>query len=130
MLQTVTANLAIVLLLACPYLCMGEAVGACLELCQADACCCPQDGGTSDHQTPSSPDGNDPDCLCRGAVVDSVRSTELHDSAPPTINWPIGDVRLTTINVSSATIPFESPHHFPPFSTGRDVCALTCALLF
>lgn len=129
MLRTTTANLTIVVLLTCPYLCMGEVVGARLGDCQTDACSCSQGDGQSDQETPSSPADNDPDCLCHGALVDVVRTIDFDDSTPLYINWRIVDGASCSTALSLANISYEPPHHFPPFSTGRDVCALTCALL-
>jgi hypothetical protein len=37
------------------------------------------------------------------------------------------EVALFT-HLSLTAVSFESPHQFPPFSSGRDVCALTCTL--
>jgi hypothetical protein len=68
--------------------------------------------------------------MCHGAIADGgVRAIDLEMSMPLAVSWFFTD---TVCNSTSSTVSyliFETPHHFPPFSTGRDVCALTCAFL-
>lgn len=127
MLRTITATLTIVVLLTCPYLCMGDGVGMRLAERQTHLCDCPQSDNQSDSGRPSCPTDKGPDCLCHGALADSVRTTELGDWDLLDVNSSLDNVCLADLSVTSTS--FELPHHFPPFSTGRDVCALTCALL-
>ena len=119
-----TVHILIALVLACPYFCMGDALGSPSTGCSS-GCCCPQnDPG---QESPGAPAGNDGDCLCRGAVVDTEAGTADLDFAA-SLTWIVADVAGSTHLVLS-NIVFELPHHFPPFSTGRDVCALTCTFL-
>lgn len=64
--------------------------------------------------------------MCRGAVVDTEAGTDLDFGA--SLTWVVADVACSTQPVLPY-IALEPPHHFPPFSTGRDVCALTCTFL-
>jgi hypothetical protein len=70
---------------------------------------------------------SDTDCLCHGAIFDGSRTDDNESLSPPVINWVL-DVASPFTNLSLAAVSFEPPHQFPPFSTGRDVCALTCTL--
>lgn len=121
------AHLIIVVVLACPYFCMGHVAGSTSAICESGCGC--SHGQSQD--SPGEPADPAPDCLCQGAVVDGeVRSTDIELSVPHSVNGLACDIALVgrTCSVSSR-IAFESPHSFPPFSTGRDVCALTCTFL-
>lgn len=117
-----TAHILIALVLACPYFCMGNALGSMPTGCSS-GCCCPQnDPGQENPEAPA-----DGDCLCHGAVVDAdARTADLDLTIP--LSWLFVDVAWLT-HPALSYITFETPHHFPPFSTGRDICALTCTLL-
>jgi len=70
--------------------------------------------------------------MCRGASIDSLRTAEVGFSSPLTINRLFEGASLSATNfsfLSLAAIAFESPCQFPPLSSGRDVCVLTCTLL-
>ena len=131
-LRTTVSYLLIVAVLACPYLCLGEASGAPVASCKADHCRCPHNGDRSGREAPQSPADESGDCLCYGAIVDGLRSVDLDYSPAVAVTWLDGDSLLSPIGTSLAlgAISFEQPHQFPPLSSGRDVCALTCALLF
>jgi len=70
---------------------------------------------------------SDADCLCHGAIFDGSRIADEEWTSSPAINWLL-EVAPSSTNLSLAAVSFEPPHQFPPFSTGRDVCALTCTL--
>lgn len=119
------AHLIIAVVLACPYFCMGHVSGSTSAICETGCGCShsqSQDGEPADHA---------PDCLCQGAVVDGeVRTVDFESAAPLSVNWLITDLAFLGPRCSvHSCISFESPHSFPPFSTGRDVCALTCTFL-
>jgi len=48
---------------------------------------------------------------------------------PLSNNCLANDAVTLTSDLSLATISLEAPRQFPPFSSGRDVCALKCTLL-
>ena len=119
------AHLIIAVVLACPYFCMGHVSGSTSAICETGCGCSHSQSQDGEPADPA------PDCLCQGAVVDGeVRSTDIELSVPHSVNGLACDIALVgrTCSVSSR-IAFESPHSFPPFSTGRDVCALTCTFL-
>ena len=124
-----TSYLLITLVLNCPYLCLGEAVGATGAAFQPGGCSCGEHNNPSGGETPQPSDENEPDCLCQGAIIDCVRSVELDSSLSLAIDWLIDDAILSSTTLTLADTSSEPPHHFPPFSIGRDVCVLTCALL-
>lgn len=98
--------------------------------CLADACSCLQEQEQPGGETPESPVDDDPDCLCRGAIMGGeLRTAERELATSFIINRLIDNAVLSSIDPSLASISLGTPHHFLPFSTGRDVCVLTCALL-
>ncbi len=58
-----------------------------------------------------------------------VRVTELDLPGTSVADWLINDVDLSSTALSLSETSSGPPHQFPPLSTGRDVCMLTCALL-
>ena len=125
-----TPQLLIAILLACPYFCLGEMAGGMNAL--HDSCCysCSGHPSPSSGETPDSPDESQPDCLCHGAITGGARTTQVDFMAPLTISgWLLDAASSASAGPSWATLSFKLPHQFLPFSTGRDVCALTGALL-
>lgn len=127
MLRPATTLLLITLVLICPYMCLGEAVGQAVAPCQTSTCRCNDQEESSNDKTPESPSDSDSDCLCHGAIFDGSRIADDELVSSPAINWLLV-VASSPTNLSSAAVAFESPHQFPPFSSGRDVCMLTCTL--
>jgi len=78
---------------------------------------------------PQLPDSDGDDCFCQGAIIDHVRAVDPNEQHMLATGWLDIGPRTTSIGMSTADISSEPPHHFPPFSTGRDICALTSALL-
>ncbi len=129
MFRLATTYLLIAVVLICPYLCLGEAVHGVVVSCHDSACCCDKPQDSSHDQTPESPTERDEDCLCHGAIFGASRTADDELTAPAamSMHWVL-EIASSTTNLSLAAVSFESPHQFPPFSTGRDVCALTCTL--
>lgn len=127
MLKPVTTLSLIALVLICPYLCLGEAVGVVEEPLPASTCCCHDQDEHASDKSPESPCDGDSDCLCQGAVFERSRTVDDELMSSPAISWLLA-VTSSSTNLSLAAVSFESPHQFPPFSTGRDVCTLTCTL--
>ncbi len=143
MLRQITSHVVLLILLVCPYLCLGETVlqcgmaGAeCGVVASAEPCCCPSAAGSCDANSnskhdpasPSESDG-DPDCLCHGAVPQARSSGPSDFFVLPAVTF---DRHLfvsaphcgTQLVVRTAT-----PRHFPPLATGRDVCVYASLLL-
>jgi len=123
MLRTGIIHLLIGVLLACPYLCASESP-SCVTPCQTGGCSCHNHNDRSDEQSPQSPDGSHPDCLCHGATIEWVRPADLGEPAPPAIIWLIDDFIPMTISLPVSAASSERLHPFPPFATGRDICTL------
>ncbi len=140
MLQTASSYLLTTVLLICPYLCLGEA--ACANSTSHHECDCScakhQDRSGEVPLLPSDLHGSD--CLCHGAIMDCARGTEHAFAATPTIHWLVDGwladgwlaegVSLSSIELYLAGLSIEPPCHFPPLSSGWDICVLTCSLLF
>ena len=117
----------ITVILGNPYFCMGETGNEDRAQSAVAKCsCCKHPAERED--APRLPDENEPDCLCRGAIIDGLRQVEPDDSAGLPVHWMTVEAEFTS-QLSFVVVTTEPPHHFPPFSTGRDVCALTCTLL-
>jgi hypothetical protein len=127
MIRLATTYLLMAVVLICPYMCLGEAVHGAVAPCQKAACCGEDQDDSSSDRMPESPTERDKDCLCHGAIFDASRSADDELTWPATMQWLL-EVASTPTNLSLAAVSFELPHQFPPFSTGRDVCALTCTL--
>ena len=131
-------------LVVCPLFCATDAccaVGHCNRnvclldenVCLLDEHChdehshhgdCPQD-----HHSPNHDDQH-PDCICQGAVVNPTVS--FADWADAVVVWFIPSVEMDRSVVSTNTNPllsFHHPAHFPPLSSGRDVCDLVSSRL-
>lgn len=118
--------------LFCPYSCMGEQPEAdAAPAAEAGCLCCHEPQDDSANEVPRLPDESDPDCLCHGAVFQS--RVECEQSVADDVAY----FSCTTLNDRLSNFSgslffgcdFSLPCHFPPLSTGRDICALTCALL-
>ena len=88
MLRISTTYLLIAIVLIAPQLCLGD-VGDAVDA--GGSCCCAKHHDCSGGETPQSPEENEPDCLCKGAVMDNVRSTGLELSALPAVDRLIDD---------------------------------------
>ena len=127
MIRTSVTCLLIAVVLTCPYFCLGEAVGE--VLAPGYGCGCFHNQCQPSDKTPDAPSQNDSDCFCQGAISDGVRSVEFDLELSLHVDWIDGTMLTAATPASFVDASAEPPHHFPPFSTGRDVCALTCALL-
>ena len=127
MIRLATIYLLIVVLLSCPYQCLGKIVREGRAPCQKSAMCCRDQDQSPDDKTPPSPNERGDNCLCHGAVFDGSWMADDELTSPVVMHWVL-EVTSPTIPRSLVAVSFESPQQFPPFSTGRDVCALTCTL--
>lgn len=128
MLRIATSYILIVIVLTSPPLCLGEAASAMGARNDAGGCSCASHRDHSSGENPEPSDESEPDCLCQGAIVD-VRGTELDLPATIVVDWLISDIDLSSTALSLSETSSGPPHQFPPLSTGRDVCILSCALL-
>jgi len=126
-----TVHLLICVLLGCPFFCLlelggkKEAEGRAVSC----ACCAPE---SSDNQP--FHDGSNrarKDCLCQGAIM--LPTTRVADGDVGVATLSAIDHYLEVTNTPVAESAGEAglssfPSHFPPFSSGREICALTGVL--
>ena len=118
MIRLATTYLLIAAVLPCPCECSGGAVAA----GQERACCFQHQGDSCGDHGPQSPEEHDEDCLCRGAIIDGSRTVDDQLTSPVARQWALEIASPTALPLRA--VSFESPRQFPPFATGRDVCAL------
>jgi hypothetical protein len=116
------------IVLVCPYFCLGEEVNGDVLRAPGESCRGQCETCDSEHETPSSPAECDPDCLCHGAVLDHAK-IETPTSGDKLVVIAILCVLVDTFVDSRPSVASPRGCHFPSGSTGRDVCALKCALL-
>ena len=121
------AHLLMLVVLFCPYFCMGaEAESATTH--RASSRCASCDEPTSgDNEAPQQRE-EDSDCLCQGALLDNAK-VEASETGIEFFVAALVDVNAEVVAAYVSADLSRHVCHFPPFSTGRDVCALTCALL-
>lgn len=130
MLRVAISFLLIATVLICPYLCLGEeaeAVGVCSAV---TACrCCDRPVG-SNNDAPKSPEDDEPDCLCHGAIqANKVDSSDFGiGQLSPHWFWTV-DLGLSLPVFARVAPDAFHPVHFPPTSSGSEICALINARL-
>lgn len=122
------AYLLILLVGICPYFCMGEASKGADSEASRSHCCCKGRPADGDNESPHAPCRDEPDCLCKGAIVDGVNA-EVTEYDTDLLITDLLDFSADFVRTQPSADLFLGVCHFPPLSTGRDVCALTCALL-
>jgi len=129
MLRTIIAYLLIAVVLICPYLCLGEEGAWTVAHSSAAGCACCGEPAQSNGEAPESPDEGEPDCLCHGAIMDGsrVECPEARADEMLILALDLNDDTLASSLLSALGSPL--PSHFPPLSTGREICAICCALL-
>ncbi len=127
-----TVHLLVCVLLGCPFFCLLELGGEKGAEARVPACaCCPPD--SSDNQPfHGSSNREQPDCLCRGAIMFSAVRVEGGDVGVTPLSAIANYLGATNTPVAQSagkTGLSSFPSHFPPFSSGREICALTGVLL-
>ena len=129
MTRTIVTYLLIAVVLICPYCCLGKDARQSTSHSPPVSCSCCSKPAPSDDQAPRSPDEGDPDCLCHGAIMNGSKAL-CSEATADEIVISLLDLDDDGLSCSLlATLGSTLPSHFPPFSTGRGICALTCALL-
>ena len=118
--------LLIAVLLICPYLCLGEAVGATAAPLYTASCSCCGTPTESGDKAPERPAEDEPDCLCHGAIVD-VSRVEIGavNAGEFVMACGVDPHSCSPVSVLDSRLFFSQ---FPPFYSGRDLC-IWCALL-
>ncbi len=128
--------LLIAVLLGCPFVCIAEsgpAGCACPERNQRESCCdgesCCQE--PSDEDAPSDDSSNlpKPDCACNGAVVQQSTVDCPESEADESIVVLLAPVDDALLRSRLAALSSPLAGHFPLLTTGREIRALTCAML-
>lgn len=127
--RRIVAFLLILVLLICPYLCLGEAALATAAPLHTVGCSCCDLPTESSDKAPERPTEDEPDCLCHGAIVDAsrVETQSISANAPvlPLLARAVGPQFGSQLSILDS-LPLFS--HFPPLCSGRDLC-IWCALL-
>ena len=134
--------LLMAVLLICPLFCAGDACCAVADCAVADCdrreCshdeheheeCSHQDDCPADHHSPCR-NHQHPDCICQGAVVNP--SSSLADSSDTIVVWFVPSAGIAGSAValdSNPILSFSHPAHFPPLTSGRDICDLVSSWL-
>ncbi len=118
-------------LLGCPFICLGEGAGT---PCPDVACCDCQDQEPVRNEcpTPDGPVEDESDCLCRGAIAGAdgprvVSNLENEVRFVEDVDDSLAGAH-SVVNRFVESLPFRASH-FPPLSSGRDICALINARL-
>lgn len=128
MLRSCVTQLLVVLVVICPYFCLGEAAEVPGAQSVSSTCCCKRGPTDGDHESPHPQDRDESDCLCHGAIADGVK-VEAAECDTELFVTDLLDLSSDVVRSQPSYDLLLGVCHFPPFSTGRDVCALTCALL-
>ena len=118
-------------LLGCPFICLGEGAGTSC----ADVACCDcqdQEPARNESPTPDGPVEDESDCLCHGAIAGADGPSIVSDLENEVRFVEDVDDLLagahSVVNRAVESLPFRASH-FPPLSSGRDICALINARL-
>ena len=114
-------------MLVCPFFCMNEAKGSTNRPTETKKCCCsPQEEpGEESPQPPAT----GIDCLCQGAITAEVQTVDFDFAPQLVMDWLGGEIANSLASLILSEMTSESPHSFPPLSTGREICALICVQL-
>ena len=127
-----TVHLLVGVLLGCPFFCLLEWDGGAGAEAHAlsCACCSPDSSDSQPCRDDSNPEQKN--CLCHGAIMFPATRVAVSDVGVT----PLSDIDhyLVVANTPVAENAGEAglssiPSHFPPFSSGRAICALTGVLL-
>jgi hypothetical protein len=127
MMRTALSSILIALVVVCPYFCLGNIAGD--AGARTTACSCCQTCGTSGDECPGNSDTGEPDCLCHGAILSKVESSE---SAADNfcVHIAISSLVDNRLNgIASSALDESLSSHFPPLSSGREICSLICVQL-
>ncbi len=130
--RTAVTNLAVTVLLGCPYVCLAEASatrdGA--ELARRSCCnCCEPKEPAQAPSSENDSDGGPGSCLCGGALIQAPGRTEAPD---PDVRAPLAQGQAFAQSAPPAATCGStalSPPHFPPTLAGRLLRTLIGSLL-
>ena len=127
-----TVHLLVGVLLGCPFVCLSELGREKGAEVRAPSCACCSPGSSDSQPCHDGSNREQKDCLCGGAIMF------------PAVRFAVGDVGVAPLsaidhylevaNTPVVGIAGEADlssfaSHFPPFSSGREICALTGVLL-
>jgi len=142
--RLLTAYFLVLLLVSCPYFCLAESPGTVAGVAAARPCShcngCSRSGDRAPTDRAPTDDRTDTgcgNCLCHGAVfygwkVQSQQRVESPESRVQSRNALAlyRCLRLcSTLDSGLWTLDSGLSCHFPPYSTGREICALISSRL-
>ena len=127
--RTFTAPVLVILVLVCPYLCLGASTNDRAGRTSVVGCSCCKTPVDENKTAPRAPDRSDSDCLCRGAVFNIAKMKIDYGHDESLVTMRVVAWSEETGAWSHTAYDFSHACHFPPGSNGREVCALTCSLL-
>ena len=132
MTRTVVAYVLAATTLICPYLCLGQSAGKPAAHSDAKSCSCHKGPSSPSDKPPENRDEQEPDCLCHGAIVDGVKvggQIALADFDFVRFLDVVSEVGAATSSCERVIDGTLHPCHFPPRSSGREICELRGSLL-
>jgi hypothetical protein len=127
-----TVHLLVFVLLGCPFFCLLQLGGENGAEARAPSCACGSSDSSDNQPFHDGSNNEQEDCLCRGAIMfPGVRVADGEVGVSPlSAVAPYLAVTNTQIAESAGEAGVCSfPSHFPPLSSGRDICVLTGVLL-
>ncbi len=135
-----------ILALVCPYIPCGDiCTGACaaafnasetVEISESPTCCCHdrhcEDQDQKPVQQKCPQDSQLPNCLCGGAVIATmVDCPSLEDAGfhPDFLIVDLNDVDYLSTSLVRLTHTSHRGCHFPPLSSGREICHFSATYL-
>lgn len=120
MMRTTLTHILIATVAFCPYFCLAELVQGSCE--RETVCSCSESEDGSGDKAPGPFDTEEPDCFCRGAIVDGTRvecqETRMDDLPLLWLSDATTDCCVLSVADDSQSC------HYPPHSTGREICSL------
>ena len=132
MYRQTTVHLLVGVLLGCPFVCLSELGREKGTEARALSCACCSPESSDSQPCHDGSNREQKDCLCGGAVMFPAVRVEGGDVEVTPLSAIDHYLEVTNTPVAEsageAGLAFF-PSHFPPFSSGREICALTGVLL-
>ncbi len=132
MYQRTTVHLLVGVLLGCPFFCLSELGREKGAEVRAPSCACCSPESSDSQPCHDGSNREQKDCLCRGAIMFPAERVEGGDVEVTPLSAIDHYLEVTNTPVAQSAGeagPSSFPSHSPPFSSGREICALTGVLL-
>lgn len=127
-----TVHLLVCVLLACPLFCLLALGGEEGPEDRSPSCACCSPDSSDSRPCHDGSDREQKNCLCRGAVICTIMRVadgDLEATPPSAIDHYLEVTNGPVAEIAGVAGLSSLPSHFPPFSSGREICALTGVLL-